>query len=71
MAIATKRTRLGNYIEKVDNFDIRMLFTTAKDPKTGKIKTVSHDVRVCRGSKLIKNGFKTKEQAIEFIKSEK
>lgn len=71
MATATKRTRLGNYIDKVDDFDIRMLFNTSKDSQTGKLKTVSHDVRVCKGRKLIKNGFKTKEQAIEFIKTNK
>lgn len=69
MSRATKRTTLGNYIAKVDNYDIRTLFSVARDPQTGKSRTTSHDVRVCRGRKIIKNGFKTKDQAIEFIKT--
>jgi hypothetical protein len=37
----------------------------------GKSQVSSHDIRVCRGGKLIKAGFKTKEQAIEFIGTQK
>jgi len=70
MSVTTKRTKLGNYITKVNNFDIRQLYTMSK-MTNGKSQVNSHDIRVCRGGKLIKAGFKTKEQAIEFIKSSK
>lgn len=71
MARTSKVTKLGNYIDKVDNFDIRQLLNKTKDSVTGKMKTSSHDIRVCRGGNMIKGGFKTKDQAIEFIKSSK
>jgi hypothetical protein len=68
MARTSKETRLGNYITKVDNFDIRQLRSMSKSVN-GKSQTVSHDIRVCRGNTLVKGGFKLKEQAVEFIKN--
>lgn len=70
MARTSKKTTLGNYITKVDNLDIRQLYSMSK-ATNGKSQVNSHDIRVCRGGKLVKGGFKTKEQAIEFIKSSK
>ena len=70
MARTSKKTTLGNYITKVDNFDIRQLSSMSKSTN-GKSQVISQDIRVCRGGKLVKNGFKTKEQAVEFIKSSK
>lgn len=69
MARTSKRTTLGNYITKVNNFDIRLLFNMVRNSTTGKSSASSHDYKVCRGGKLIKAGFKTKEAAIEFAKS--
>ena len=70
MSVTSKRTKLGNYITKVNNFDIRQLYSMSK-MTNGKSQVNSHDIRVCRGGKLIKSGFKTKEQAIEFVNTQK
>ena len=70
MATTSKRTKLGNYITKVDNMDIRQLYSMTK-ASNGKPQVSSHDIRVCKGRTLVKGGFKTKEQAIEFIKGSK
>jgi hypothetical protein len=72
MAVKTKRTQLGNYITKSNGFDIRMKLTYKKGTEYSKKPQVaSHEYVVCKGKKLVKNGFKTKDEAIEYTNSQK
>ena len=65
MATKTKKTQLGNYITKVNGYDIRMKGVYKKNGK-GKMEMASHEYVVCRGRKVVKNGLKTKDEAVNF-----
>lgn len=65
MATKTKKTQLGNYITKVNNYDIRMKASYKKNDK-GKMVMSSHEYVVCRGRKVVKTGLKTKDEAVNF-----
>lgn len=66
MATKTKRTQLGNYIRKVNGYDIRqkMTYSRGKNPQV----TASEYV-VCRGSRTIESGFKNVETASEYAET--
>jgi hypothetical protein len=67
MAVKTKRTQLGNYITKVNGYDIRQKVSYKKGTKTPQV--ASSEYVVCRGRKTIKNGFKNKEEATKYAES--
>lgn len=68
MAVKTKRTQLGNYITKHNGYDIRQRVTMKKNEK-GKMETSNSEYVVCKGRKLVKNGFKNQETAKVYIDS--
>lgn len=65
MATKTKRTQLGNYIRKVNGYDIRQKLTYKKNEK-GKMQVSTSELVIYRGKKLIKGGFKNIESATEY-----
>lgn len=70
MATKTKATTMGNYICKVNDCDIRMKVTYKKSTERGgKLEVDSHEFVVCRGRKTLKNGLKTKDEAVTFAKT--
>jgi hypothetical protein len=70
MATKTKKTQLGNYITKTNGYDIRMKLTYKKGTEK-KPQVASHEYVVCKGKNLVKNGFKTKDEAVEFVNTKK
>lgn len=72
MATKTKATTMGNYICKENGCDIRMKVTYKKSTARGesnKSEVASHEFVVCRGRKVLKNGLKTKDEAVAFAKT--
>ena len=68
MATKSRATTHGNYICKVGFYDIRQKMTQRKTKNGFKTETANSEFVILHGRKLIKNGFKTKEQAIEGAK---
>jgi hypothetical protein len=64
MATKTKRTQLGNYITKVNNYDIRQKVTYKKGTKNPQV--ASSELVVCKGKKLVQGGFNSIESASEY-----
>ncbi len=67
MATKTKRTQLGNYITKVNGYDIRQKVTYKKGTKNPQV--ASSELVVCRGKKTVKGGFNSIESATEYAKA--
>lgn len=67
MAVKTKRTQLGNYITKVNNYDIRQKVTYKKGTKNPQV--ASSELVVCKGRRTIKAGFKSIEEASNYAKT--
>ena len=67
MAVKTKRTQLGNYIAKVNGYDIRQKVSMKKGTKNPQV--ASSEYIVCRGGKMIEGGFKNKETASDYAKN--
>lgn len=65
MAVKSRKTQLGNYITKVNDYDIRQKYSYRKNAK-GKQEIGGSQYVVCRGRKLIKDGFKSKEAAMDY-----
>ena len=62
----SKETKLGNYITKVNNYDIRMSIKHKASSKGVSDKDIlSHEFVLCRGGKIVAKGLKTKIEAIE------
>jgi hypothetical protein len=64
MATKTKRTQLGNYITKVNGYDIRQKVTYKRDTKNPQV--ASSELIVCKGKNTIKGGFKNIQSATEY-----
>lgn len=58
-----RKEKYGNYIGKVEYFDIRMKPVYTK--KGNKKQMVSHTYRLYKGKLLVAAGLKTKDEAIE------
>ncbi len=67
MATKTKRTQLGNYITKVNGYDIRQKVTYKKGTKHPQV--ASSEYVVCRGRKTVGKGFKNKEEATKYAET--
>jgi hypothetical protein len=71
MATKTKATTIGNYIAKVNNYDIRQKNTYKKgfglDSKKPQVATSEYVV--CRGRNIIKTGLKSREEADNYANS--
>lgn len=63
----SKETKLGNYITKVNNYDIRMSvkYKVSNKGEIDKTNTSSHEFVLCRGGKVIVKGLKTKNEAVD------
>jgi hypothetical protein len=68
MATKTKRTQLGNYITKVNGYDIRQKVTYKKGTKNPQV--ASSELVVCKGKNTVKGGFKNIESATEFCNAQ-
>jgi hypothetical protein len=72
MAVKTKRTQMGNYITKVNNYDIRQKVTYKKLERGREAKhpqIASSEYIVCRGRKTIERGFKSREAATKYAET--
>ncbi len=67
MANNTKTIKYGNYLCKVGNFDLYTKFSYGKPDGQGLRKATSHDICVYFAKRLVKSGFKTKQQATDYI----
>jgi hypothetical protein len=59
----TKKEKYGNYIGKVEYFDIRM--KPRYEKKENKKTMESHSYRLYKGKILVASGMKSKEEAIQ------
>jgi hypothetical protein len=62
---ADNTAKRGNYICKVGFYDIYCKFSFEGEGKKRKVK--SHSLDIYHSKKLVKNGFKTKVEAIKYI----
>jgi|TARA_R110000803_G_C11839953_1_gene304450 hypothetical protein len=72
MAVKSKRTQLGNYITKVNNYDIRqkVSYKRLEKGRTSKYPQIAtSEYVVCRGRNTIKLGFKSIEEASNYAKT--
>jgi|TARA_R110002126_G_scaffold33292_1_gene104228 hypothetical protein len=72
MAVKTKRTQLGNYITKINNYDIRQKVSYKKlglgrESKHPQIETSEYVI--CRGRNIMKRGLKSIEEASKYANS--
>ena len=68
MGTKSKATQLGNYITKVNGYDIRQKVTYKKDSKNPQV--ASSELIVCKGKRTVKGGFKNIESAKEFANAQ-
>ena len=72
MAVKSKRTQLGNYIRKVNNYDIRQKVSYSKVVGRGENKhpqVASSEYVVCKGKRTVKVGFNSLETASKYAES--
>ena len=68
MATKSRATTQGNYIRKVGFYDIRQKTTERKTKRGNKTETASSEFVIIHGRNLVKNGFNSKEKAVEAAK---
>ncbi len=72
MAVKTKATTIGNYITKINNYDIRqkVSYKKLKKGRENKSKQVeTSEYVVCRGKNIIKVGLKSIDDAAIYANS--
>jgi hypothetical protein len=71
MGVKSRSTQIGNYIAKINNYDIRQKVTYKKGNEYGakKPQVATSEYVVCRGRNVIKSGFKSRVEADNYANS--